>query len=101
MLTRAPPGGPGSVEALRPFAERGVPIVGLEPSCVAVFRDELPNLFPDDPRPATWRRAVRTFAEFVDEHPEAVAAGERSTGRRSSRPTATSTPSWASRPTCA
>ena len=25
------------------------PIVGLEPCCVAVFRDELPNLFPDDP----------------------------------------------------
>ncbi len=28
----------------------GVPIVGLEPSCVAVFRDELVNLFPDDDR---------------------------------------------------
>jgi Fe-S oxidoreductase len=24
----------------------GTPLVGLEPSCVAVFRDELPNLFP-------------------------------------------------------
>ena len=26
----------------------GMPLVGLEPSCVAVFRDELLNLFPDD-----------------------------------------------------
>jgi len=27
--------------------DAGVPIVGLEPSCVAVFRDELVNLFPN------------------------------------------------------
>jgi Fe-S oxidoreductase len=31
-------------EALR----AGTSIVGLEPSCVSVFRDELPNLFPGD-----------------------------------------------------
>jgi FAD/FMN-containing dehydrogenase/Fe-S oxidoreductase len=36
------------LDALRPELAAGVPIVGLEPSCVAVFRDELPNLFPDD-----------------------------------------------------
>ncbi|HMC52930.1 MAG TPA: FAD-binding and (Fe-S)-binding domain-containing protein [Acidimicrobiales bacterium] len=33
---------------LRPHLAAGVPVVGLEPSCVAVFRDELANLFPDD-----------------------------------------------------
>lgn len=26
----------------------GVPVVGVEPSCVASFRDELPNLMPHD-----------------------------------------------------
>ena len=30
------------VEMLSPFAERGVPIVGLEPSCVLSLRDEFP-----------------------------------------------------------
>jgi Fe-S oxidoreductase len=36
------------VAALRPRIRAGVPLVGLEPSCVAVFRDELLNLFPND-----------------------------------------------------
>ena len=34
---------------LRADIEAGTPIVGLEPSCVAVFRDELLRFFPDDP----------------------------------------------------
>jgi FAD/FMN-containing dehydrogenase/Fe-S oxidoreductase len=34
--------------ALRPQIRAGIPVVGMEPSCLAVFRDELPNLFPDD-----------------------------------------------------
>jgi len=32
---------------LKPQIESGVPLVGVEPSCVSVFRDELVNLFPD------------------------------------------------------
>ncbi|MGA7621811.1 FAD-binding and (Fe-S)-binding domain-containing protein [Candidatus Binatus sp.] len=38
------------MEALDPFVAVGIPIVGLEPSCILTFRDELPSLFPDDPR---------------------------------------------------
>src|SRR5262249_40013560 len=34
---------------LRPRVQAGVPLVGLEPSCLAVFRDELTNLFPEEP----------------------------------------------------
>ena len=34
--------------ALRPEIEAGIPVVGLEPSCVAAFRDELKNLYPMD-----------------------------------------------------
>jgi Fe-S oxidoreductase len=36
------------LEALRPQIRAGVPLVGFEPSCVAVFRDELTGLFPND-----------------------------------------------------
>ena len=35
------------LDALRPSSKRARLVVGLEPSCVAVFRDELMNLFPD------------------------------------------------------
>ncbi|HEU5439032.1 MAG TPA: heterodisulfide reductase-related iron-sulfur binding cluster, partial [Ktedonobacterales bacterium] len=36
------------LDTLRPDIQAGVPVVGLEPSCVAVFRDELLQLFPQD-----------------------------------------------------
>jgi len=39
-----------SLDTLAPYLEEEVPIVVLEPSCAAVFRDELPNLFPRDQR---------------------------------------------------
>ena len=37
------------LDALRPAIRAGVPLVAIEPSCLAVFRDELCNLLPDDP----------------------------------------------------
>ena len=37
-----------TLNTLRPWIRAGVPVVGLEPSCVAAFRDELINLFPHD-----------------------------------------------------
>ncbi|HEY4119330.1 MAG TPA: FAD-binding and (Fe-S)-binding domain-containing protein [Byssovorax sp.] len=37
-----------TLDVLHPDIAAGVPVVGLEPSCVAVFRDELVNLFPHD-----------------------------------------------------
>lgn len=53
------------LDSLAPEIAAGVPLVGLEPSCVAVFRDELPGLFPGD-EPAR-RLAAQTFtlAEFL------------------------------------
>jgi FAD/FMN-containing dehydrogenase/Fe-S oxidoreductase len=42
------------IEAVEPFAARGVPIVGLEPSCLLTLRDELLCLFP--------RQAVETVS---------------------------------------
>ena len=37
-----------TMEALKPFVEKGVPIVGLEPSCLLTLRDEYLVLFPGD-----------------------------------------------------
>ena len=34
-----------TLDALAPYVARGMPIVGLEPSCLFTFRDELPALF--------------------------------------------------------
>ena len=36
------------LDTLRPQIQAAVPVVGMEPSCLAVFRDELTNLFPED-----------------------------------------------------
>ena len=43
----------------------GVPIVGLEPSCVAVFRDELHNLFPHNEQASRLSVQVFTLGEFL------------------------------------
>jgi Fe-S oxidoreductase len=54
-----------SLDAIHPYAERGIPVVGLEPSCTAALRGDWPKLLPDDTRVADLR--VRTFAELLDE----------------------------------
>jgi Fe-S oxidoreductase len=46
--------------------KKGIPIVGLEPSCVAVFRDELHNLFPHDQQAARLATQVFTLGEFLE-----------------------------------
>jgi FAD/FMN-containing dehydrogenase/Fe-S oxidoreductase len=53
---------------LSPEIEAGIPIIGLEPSCVAVFRDELLNLFPDDTRAQALSRQTFLLSEFVETH---------------------------------
>jgi FAD/FMN-containing dehydrogenase/Fe-S oxidoreductase len=54
-----------TMDALEPELEEGVAIIGLEPSCVSVFRDELVNLFPNDPRAHKLRAAAMTLSEFI------------------------------------
>jgi len=53
------------LEILGPYAAAGTPIVGLEPSCTAVLRSDLADLFPDDPRAAAVAGAARTLAELL------------------------------------
>ena len=50
---------------LGPAARDGMPIVGLEPSCVAALRDELPALLPSDPDARAVAGAARTLAEHL------------------------------------
>lgn len=54
---------------LAPFAVSGIPIVGVEPSCTAVLRDDLLDLLPDDPRSLLVSGATRTLAEVLSALP--------------------------------
>ena len=54
---------------LAPFAASGIPIVGVEPSCTAVLRDDLLDLLPEDPRSALVSSATRTLAEVLSAVP--------------------------------
>jgi FAD/FMN-containing dehydrogenase/Fe-S oxidoreductase len=56
------------LDALAPEIEAGVPIVGLEPSCIAVFRDELCNLFPRDERAHRLSRQTFLLSEFLENY---------------------------------
>ncbi len=60
------------IDVLEPFAQRGVPIVGLEPSCLLTLRDEYPALLPGPATDALANCAVM-FEEFL--------AGEIDAGR--------------------
>jgi Fe-S oxidoreductase len=53
-----------TLAALAPYATRGVPIVGLEPSCILGFRDEVPAIVTDD-RARTLAALALTFEEFL------------------------------------
>jgi len=53
------------VAALRPHAERGVPVVGIEPSCLLTLRDELAIVAPDAPGVAAIARQSVLLAEFL------------------------------------
>ncbi|MFF4615329.1 FAD-binding and (Fe-S)-binding domain-containing protein [Nonomuraea jabiensis] len=54
-----------SVRALRPWAESGVPVVGLEPSCTAVFRADGPELL-NTPETRLLSERTLTLAELLE-----------------------------------
>ena len=53
------------VKTLAPYVREGTKVVGVEPSCVAAFRDELPNLLPHDEDARRLTRNTLTLAEFL------------------------------------
>ncbi len=58
------------LDAVEEHVRTGGFVIGLEPSCTAALRSDLPQLLPDDPRSVPTARAVRTLAEFLTEQPE-------------------------------
>jgi FAD/FMN-containing dehydrogenase/Fe-S oxidoreductase len=54
------------MDALGDQIDAGVPLIVLEPSCASVFRDELHNLFPADPRATRLRNQTFLLAEFLE-----------------------------------
>ncbi|HLJ94590.1 MAG TPA: FAD-linked oxidase C-terminal domain-containing protein [Gemmataceae bacterium] len=56
----------GILETLRPYIRAGIPVVGMEPSCVAVFRDELTSLFPKDEDAKRLEQQTFLLSEFLN-----------------------------------
>ncbi|WP_231335770.1 FAD-binding and (Fe-S)-binding domain-containing protein [Actinomadura graeca] len=57
-----------TLDVLAPAFEAGLPVVGLEPSCTVMLRNEAPELLPDDPRARLLGKATITLAELVAGH---------------------------------
>ncbi len=59
-----------TIDRLAPLAEQGLPIVGLEPSCLLSLHDEYPSLLPGDPRVAMVAERAVLFEHFIAERIE-------------------------------
>jgi Fe-S oxidoreductase len=57
-----------NLDVLAPHIREGVPVVGIEPSCVASFRDELPGLLPHDEDAKRLSLQTLTLAELLQQH---------------------------------
>jgi Fe-S oxidoreductase len=65
-----------NVDVLLPYAQRGVPIVGTEPSCLLTFRDEYPDLLRDEASRTVAGQAVlldELIARLAQEDEEVIA----------------------------
>jgi FAD/FMN-containing dehydrogenase/Fe-S oxidoreductase len=58
------------LDGLRDEIRAGTPVVALEPSCGAVFRNELTNMLPDDEDAKRLARQTLTLGEFLAQHAE-------------------------------
>jgi FAD/FMN-containing dehydrogenase/Fe-S oxidoreductase len=54
-----------ALDILHPIVAAGTPVIGLEPSCLAVWRSDASELLPDDPRVAEVAAGVLTLAELL------------------------------------
>jgi Fe-S oxidoreductase len=52
------------LDELRPYVREDIPVVGMEPSCLAVFKDELRRMLPHDDDAARLARNAYHFGEF-------------------------------------
>jgi FAD/FMN-containing dehydrogenase/Fe-S oxidoreductase len=86
LLDQAKTMAAGLLGTLAPYAARGVPIVGVEPSCLLTLRDEYAALLPGDDRvglvAAQSRLAPELLVEAIDDgaltlDPRAAVSGRR------------------------
>jgi Fe-S oxidoreductase len=56
------------LRVLRPHVRAGTPVVGVEPSCVAAFRDELVAMLPHDEDAKRLSLQTLTLGEFLTQH---------------------------------
>ena len=77
MLDRAAAALERVLETLAPQLERGVPLVVLEPGCLSVFRDELHQLFPADPRAVRLAKSAVSLSELLNRRGFSAAAGKQ------------------------
>ncbi|WP_420174793.1 FAD-binding and (Fe-S)-binding domain-containing protein [Luteococcus sp. OSA5] len=54
-----------ALDVLHPIVEAGIPIVGMEPSCLAVWRSDAKELLHDDPRVQAVADGIHTLAELL------------------------------------
>lgn len=54
-----------NVEELAPYALEGVPVIGLEPSCILTFRDDYLDLLADDPKARAVAHRVSMLEDFL------------------------------------
>jgi FAD/FMN-containing dehydrogenase/Fe-S oxidoreductase len=66
-----------SIEVLRDEIRQGTPIVGMEPSCLAVFKDELTGMLPHDDDAQRLARCAMHFSEFFEQFAVPVPQLER------------------------
>lgn len=77
MLSEARRALEGVLQVLAPQLDAGAPVVVLEPGCLSVFRDELRQLMPDDPRAARLAAQVVSLGEFLGKRGVRAAAPSR------------------------
>jgi FAD/FMN-containing dehydrogenase/Fe-S oxidoreductase len=58
-----------ALDILHPYVAAGTPVVGLEPSCLAVWRSDAAELLPGDPRVADVAAGIFTLAELLEHAP--------------------------------
>jgi Fe-S oxidoreductase len=66
---------------MAPQIDAGLPFVFLEPSCASVFKDELLELFPNDPRAQRLSEHVWLFADFLAAHAPGFVSGRLDSAR--------------------
>jgi len=70
MIEKAKKEAQNTIDALLPWAEKGVPVIGLEPSCLLTLRDEYKSLLPGAASDTVASRALLIEEFILQEAPQ-------------------------------